>query len=298
VPKRSNEYQRLVRRVYSLTRSAGATVTESALVRSASGVEREVDVLIEFRAADTDFRIAVECRDQRRAATVEWIDSLIGKYRDMPVHRIIAVARSGFTKGAAMKAAAHQIETRTLSQALVSDWPAELLDPFLGKVDIDVCIVGFFPPGDRPWPRGTMPARARSGGRDVDMAEYLRQMTAGMRLKIAEMIAERKEFHSMNALNRRFDLIFKVNTAGTSFLSETGMLHPADETYVRCNVTVTVVQLPTETSLLGNIGVATAVDRDSEHGPLTLTIAQEPGRAFPLPIISRAGERDDESPLT
>jgi hypothetical protein len=101
VPPRSNEFQRLVKVIYEQIKPEGASVTESAMLREkGSSTEREVDVLVEARLADTVVRLAVECRDRSRRDDIEWIDQLIGKYRDLPVDKIIAVSASGVTKSA------------------------------------------------------------------------------------------------------------------------------------------------------------------------------------------------------
>src|SRR5574337_1919054 len=82
MPARTNEFQQLVRRIYEQLVPAGATVTESAfLTERDSSSSREVDILVEFRLADTVIRLAVERRDRYRASDIEWIDQLIGKYR-------------------------------------------------------------------------------------------------------------------------------------------------------------------------------------------------------------------------
>ena len=65
--------------------------------------------------------IAVECRDRARPADIEWIDALIGKYDDMPVNRVVAVSRMGFTSGAKKKASENGIIYWTLEEAHQQD---------------------------------------------------------------------------------------------------------------------------------------------------------------------------------
>ena len=50
-----------------------------------------------------------------------------------------------------------------------------------------------------------------------------------------------------------------------------------------------MLDLPVQRHLLGNIGVTTAVDANAEHGPITLTIAQQQRGPLPLPddLVSR-----------
>src|SRR5688572_759202 len=105
MPKRTNDFQKLIHYIYSQMVPEGATVTESALLRERSSLaKREVDILIEYEIAGTKLRIAVECRDRSRKDDIEWIDGLIGKYRDLEVDKVIAVSNSGFSSDAIEKA--------------------------------------------------------------------------------------------------------------------------------------------------------------------------------------------------
>lgn len=128
MPKRSNEFQRLVRMIHDAMASINcAKVTESAMVCEPDGTPREIDILIEGRVADVDIRVAVECRDRSRKSDVEWIDGLIGKFQNLKIEKVIAVSRSGFSSTATTKASAANIELRTLEQCLDSEWPNEFL---------------------------------------------------------------------------------------------------------------------------------------------------------------------------
>ena len=118
MPKRSNDFQRLVAAIEGQLAPLGAVVTESKLIKEkSSDTEREVDIAIESNVGQHRVLIAVECRDRGRPANLEWIDGLIGKYRDLPVEKIVAVSRSGFTKTAIKKAKEVNISTVTLEAA-------------------------------------------------------------------------------------------------------------------------------------------------------------------------------------
>jgi hypothetical protein len=122
MPKRTNEFQRLIKHIYSQVASAGVSVTESGILREADGAQREVDVLIENKVAGHDIKIAVECRDHARDQTLEWIDGLIGKYSRLKANQVVAVSSTGFSDAAKSKAAQHNIELITINEALTTDW--------------------------------------------------------------------------------------------------------------------------------------------------------------------------------
>lgn len=125
MPARSNEFQRIVKYIYEQI-SDGATVTESGMLRERDGTEREVDILIEWKFAGTDLQMAVECRDYTRQQNIQWVDQLIGKYKDLKVNKIIAVSSSKFYLPAKRKAGEHGIEVITVNEALTKDWRAEI----------------------------------------------------------------------------------------------------------------------------------------------------------------------------
>lgn len=124
--KRSNLFQRIVHALYEALKPAGGTVTESAEVfEASSGASREIDILAETAAYGTDVRIAVEVRGRTKKDDVQWIDALVGKYRDLDVHKVIAVSASGFSQAAQRKAAAARIQVLSATEAATHDWPAE-----------------------------------------------------------------------------------------------------------------------------------------------------------------------------
>jgi hypothetical protein len=133
VPKRSNEFQTLVYHVYVHLAATSDRVTESAMLQERDdGPKREVDVLIEHRAAGTSLQIAVECRARKDKDDIEWIDGLIGKFKDLKVNKTIAVSQSGFTAAAQQKAKDNGIDALALERATEESWPSELICPAIG----------------------------------------------------------------------------------------------------------------------------------------------------------------------
>lgn len=93
MPARSNEFQKLIALLHRQVAAPETTVKESDCITDpATGELREVDVLIEHTVAGYTARIAVECRDRSRAATIQWIDELIGKYQNTGV-KVVAVSK-------------------------------------------------------------------------------------------------------------------------------------------------------------------------------------------------------------
>src|ERR1051326_5138561 len=117
MPKRTTREQRLVKKIYQSMATAGAKVEESPeRTERGRSAKREIDLLLEQDLFGTPIRIAVEVRGRKRKDTLEWIDGLVGKYKDMNVQKIIAVSTSGFTPEALIKAQDEKIDTLTLAE--------------------------------------------------------------------------------------------------------------------------------------------------------------------------------------
>ena len=130
MPKRSNEFQRLIYRVECALADHNYSVIEShGLSDKITSYSREVDVLIEGinKESNQKIRIAIECRDHKRKQDVTWIEQLVTKYRDLNVNKVIAVSKNGFTKQAHLKAAYYQISALSLGEASELDWTSELV---------------------------------------------------------------------------------------------------------------------------------------------------------------------------
>jgi hypothetical protein len=110
MPPRTNDFQRLIKRIYAQLSGPGVEITESAMLADTrDGTKREVDVLVVHTSHGHRFVAAIECRAHQRPATVEWIDLLQGKYAGLYVDKVIAVSNSGFRPAAIKRAAALKI---------------------------------------------------------------------------------------------------------------------------------------------------------------------------------------------
>src|SRR5579863_10168434 len=118
MPQRTTREQRLVKKIYQAMATTGATVVEShETTERGRNAKREIDLLLTQDMFGTLIQIAVEVRGRKRKDTLEWIDGLVGKYKDMDIQKIIAISTSGFTEEALIKAGDEHIETLTLAQA-------------------------------------------------------------------------------------------------------------------------------------------------------------------------------------
>lgn len=122
MPKRSNEFQRLVGLV-RVNLAEGATVTKSKLLRDRfTGTEREVDVCVEGIGGGTAVSVCIECRDRARAADVTWVEEMKAKHERLPTHVLVLASRSGFTKEARKVAQLNDIEAISFDEVEQTDF--------------------------------------------------------------------------------------------------------------------------------------------------------------------------------
>lgn len=127
MPKRTNEFQKIVLRIHQALAGIGVAVEESVLVpEKNSNAQREVDVLVTTSIAGHQTRIAIECRDHGRDQDITWIDGLIGKYVNLGIEKVIAVSATNYSATASQKAAQHNIELLTLKDASETDWATKI----------------------------------------------------------------------------------------------------------------------------------------------------------------------------
>jgi hypothetical protein len=123
VPKRSNQFQRLIVSIHHALAGDRAAVEESRELRDrVTGRLREVDIVIESAVGDYPVFVCIECCDRSRPATVEWVEQQHGKHANLPTNKLILVSRSGFTQSALDKARLYNIETLAIADAAAAEW--------------------------------------------------------------------------------------------------------------------------------------------------------------------------------
>lgn len=144
MPARSTLRQRVVFHIQRQLVDYGTVEESSLLPDRHSGSNREVDVVIRTKVAEHDVIVCVECRDQRRKATVEWVEQMAMKHRSLPTSKLILVSTPGFTRTAGVKADSLGIDIYSFDEALATDWKTlfgdeEELDIYLWSFRILGC---------------------------------------------------------------------------------------------------------------------------------------------------------------
>jgi hypothetical protein len=106
MPKRTNPRQQIIELLVSMNAGPGCTVTPSKSLRDVpSGLDREVDVVVERLIDRETSTWSYEVVAPRRPADVEWVEAMIAKHDYLPTEKLFLVSWSGFTRGARRQAA-------------------------------------------------------------------------------------------------------------------------------------------------------------------------------------------------
>jgi hypothetical protein len=128
MPKRTNEFQKLVSLVQRAFAPKGAKVTDSAMVDVPGQPEqREIDVLIETAGEPYNIKIAVEAKDESRKMDQTRFEALLGKYfteGSIKVDKLVVVTHRGFYDSVLERAKAFggRVELLTYHEAENNKW--------------------------------------------------------------------------------------------------------------------------------------------------------------------------------
>lgn len=121
MPKRSNEFQKLVF-LLKQQLADGAIVSESRMLNDVvTGTEREVDIHIETVISSHPVTVSIECIDRKRAADVKWVEEMKAKHERLPTNALVLISRKGFSSEAIKVAKIYNIQTLTFDETTEDD---------------------------------------------------------------------------------------------------------------------------------------------------------------------------------
>jgi hypothetical protein len=113
VPKVTNLFQEVVSIIYEHL-ADGASIEYSAkLPNRVTGYMREVDVILRSKTRPNETVIAIEATSRGDAASVNWVEQMIGKHKNLRTHKRVLVSERGFSKQARALAIAENMSPIT-----------------------------------------------------------------------------------------------------------------------------------------------------------------------------------------
>ena len=105
------------------------------------GTKREFDLYWEYELAGVIYKTVIECKDYQSRVSIEKIDALIGKTRDLPDLKAVFATKTGYQSGAKTKAEFNKIDLLVVREESDDDWQDEDGNPFIKKIAINMELV-------------------------------------------------------------------------------------------------------------------------------------------------------------
>jgi len=100
------------------------------------GIERQFDIYWEYEMGGFTYKTVIECKDYASKISIEKIDALIGKTRDLPGLKPVFATKMGYQAGARIKAEQNKIDLLIVREQNDSDWMGEDGTPYVKKIAI------------------------------------------------------------------------------------------------------------------------------------------------------------------
>lgn len=102
------------------------------------GIERQFDIYWEYELGGITYKTVIECKDYNSNVSVEKIDALIGKIRDIPDLKAVFATKKGYQSGAKIKADQNKIDLLIVREQNDSDWTDEDGTHLIKKICINM----------------------------------------------------------------------------------------------------------------------------------------------------------------
>jgi hypothetical protein len=286
MPRRSNTYQRLVAAIHEQLGS-GWTVTESRMLNDLrTGQEREVDVALEGTVAGYPILVGIEVRDRGRVADVGWVEAMAKKHDDLPTTKLVLWSPTGFSKSAAVKAAALKIEAITSKRLEDAPW-ATMARDFAGgsmkwvRPTFELFVDVYLESGEAVrWPATRNTVLRRTGdGAEVTLGTILGHVEQSREVRTAMLDHANEgvdDFHCVYELPHTCEAI--SDTGDTAILKRviiglrtaTEVVPVRLDTVVHSQVATSLGELPVKDGLLR------VVVRELESGESSVAVTYRP----------------------
>jgi len=124
-----------------LIKQKNITVETNKKLLDNCNIEREFDLYWEYELAGVVYKTVIECKDYQSKISVEKIDALIGKTRDIPDIKAIFATKIGYQSGAKAKAKFNKIDLLIVREQSDSDWDDSEGNPMIKEIVINLEIV-------------------------------------------------------------------------------------------------------------------------------------------------------------
>lgn len=145
-----------------VTTQKNITVEVNKKITDNCGIERQFDIYWEYELGGLTYKTVIECKDYSSDITVEKIDALIGKIKDIPDLKAVFATKTGYQSGAKTKAEQNKIDLLIVREQNESDWTAPDGTPLIKIICLEIhlnmpaTIHRFEPIPDMDWIKANM----------------------------------------------------------------------------------------------------------------------------------------------
>jgi hypothetical protein len=97
VPKATNLFQEVVSTIHEHLADGVSRDDSAKLPNRLTGYLREVDVILRSNTGGHETVIAIEAASRSGPASVNWVEQMIGKHKNLPTHKVVLVSELGFS---------------------------------------------------------------------------------------------------------------------------------------------------------------------------------------------------------
>ena len=113
-------------------------IERNKIITDNLGINREFDLYWEYELGGLTYKTVIECKDYTSKISVDKIDALIGKMRDIPDLKAVFATKTGYQSGAKIKAEGNKIDLLIVREQRDDDWQDKDGNPLINKVEIDI----------------------------------------------------------------------------------------------------------------------------------------------------------------
>ena len=101
-------------------------------------VKREFDLYWEYEISGLTYKTVIECKDYKSRISIEKIDALIDKIRDLPDLKAVFATKTGYQSEVKPKAKFNKIDLLIVREKSDQDWQDEEGNPFIKEIAINL----------------------------------------------------------------------------------------------------------------------------------------------------------------
>jgi hypothetical protein len=122
----------------NITTQKNIKVEVNKIISDNCGIERQFDIYWEYELGGLSYKTVIECKDYNSNVSVEKIDALIGKIKDIPDLKAVFATKKGYQSGAKIKSDRNRIDLLIVREQNDSDWTDADGNPLIKTIVIDL----------------------------------------------------------------------------------------------------------------------------------------------------------------